>query len=56
MFIFISEIFGHARGQGYALILLAAAAAESAVGLALVVYRFHVTTSIYLDDLNMLKG
>ena len=43
-------------GQVFALIVLTVAAAEAAIGLALVVVYFRNRGSIAVDDINMMKG
>ena len=43
-------------GQVFALIVLTVAAAESAIGLAIIVVYFRNRGSIDVEDINMLKG
>lgn len=50
-----SKEYGHPAGQVYAFLVMAIAAAEAAVGLAIVIGIFRVRQSIHLDDLNALR-
>jgi NADH-quinone oxidoreductase subunit K len=43
-------------GQVYALIVLTVAAAEAAIGLAILVANYRNRGSIAIDDINMMKG
>ena len=43
-------------GQVFALIVLTVAAAESAIGLAIIVVYFRNRGSIAVDDINLMKG
>lgn len=43
-------------GQVFAVFVMAVAAAEAAVGLALVILLFRNRVTVRLDDLNLLKG
>jgi NADH-quinone oxidoreductase subunit K len=49
-FIFVSKLFNDPKGQIFALLLLAVSAAETAIGLGLVIkiYRVINTTNIYI--------
>ena len=44
------------RGQVFVFFILTVAAAESAIGLAILVLLFRNKNSINVDDLNSLKG
>ncbi len=48
--------WGMADGLVYVFIVMTVAAAEAAVGLALVIAVYRQTKSLNLDDLNLLKG
>ena len=48
--------YGHATGQVFVLFVLAVAAAEVAVGLAIIIAVFRHRDSIDLDNINLLKG
>jgi NADH-quinone oxidoreductase subunit K len=51
-----SAFLGDLTGQIFALLILTVAAAEAAIGLAIVVVYFRNRGSIAVDDINMMKG
>ncbi|MEE8099498.1 MAG: NADH-quinone oxidoreductase subunit NuoK [Hyphomicrobium sp.] len=51
-----SHFLGDLVGQVFALLILTVAAAESAIGLAIVVVYYRNRGSIAVDDVNMMKG
>ena len=51
-----SHFLGDLVGQVFALFVLTVAAAEAAIGLAIVVVYFRNRGSIAVDDINMMKG
>jgi NADH-quinone oxidoreductase subunit K len=51
-----STFLGDLVGQVFALVVLTVAAAESAIGLAIIVVYFRNRGSIAVDDINLLKG
>jgi NADH-quinone oxidoreductase subunit K len=51
-----SSFLGDLTGQIFALMVLTVAAAEAAIGLAIVVAYFRNRGSIAVDDINMMKG
>ena len=51
-----SAFLGDLTGQVFALFVLTVAAAEAAIGLAILVVLFRNTRSINVDDLDKLKG
>jgi NADH-quinone oxidoreductase subunit K len=55
-FVAFSHFLGDLVGQVFALFVLTVAAAEAAIGLALVVVYFRNRGSISVDDINMMKG
>jgi NADH-quinone oxidoreductase subunit K len=55
-FVAFSHFLGDLVGQVFALFVLTVAAAEAAIGLALVVVYFRNRGSIAVDDINMMKG
>jgi NADH-quinone oxidoreductase subunit K len=55
-FIAFSRELGDAAGQIFVFFILTVAAAESAIGLALLVLLFRNKSSISVDELNTLKG
>ena len=54
-FITFSRMFNHADGQIYAFFIMTLAAAEAAVGLAIVIALFRVRDSTDVDELNLMK-
>ena len=55
-FIAFSHYFGDANGQLFVFFILTVAAAESAIGLAILVVLFRNLDTIHVDDLDSLKG
>jgi NADH-quinone oxidoreductase subunit K len=55
-FIIFSSYLDDILGQIYALLVLSVAAAESSIGLALLVAMFRLRGVISVDYLNILKG
>ena len=51
-----SSFLGDLVGQVYALVVLTVAAAEAAIGLAIVVIYFRNRGSIQVEDVNLMKG
>ena len=51
-----STHLGDLAGQVFALLVLAIAAAESAIGLAIIVVYFRNRGSIAVEDINLMKG
>jgi NADH-quinone oxidoreductase subunit K len=51
-----SAFLGDLTGQVFALFVLTVAAAESAIGLAILVVYFRNRGSIAVEDINMMKG
>jgi NADH-quinone oxidoreductase subunit K len=51
-----SSFLGDIVGQVYALIVLTVAAAEAAIGLAILVAYFRNRGSIAVEDINLMKG
>jgi NADH-quinone oxidoreductase subunit K len=51
-----SSFLGDLTGQIFALFILTVAAAEAAIGLAIVVVYFRNRGSIAVDDINLMKG
>jgi NADH-quinone oxidoreductase subunit K len=54
-FISFSRQFDHAEGQIYAFFVMTLAAAEAAVGLAIVIALFRLRESTDVDELNLMK-
>jgi NADH-quinone oxidoreductase subunit K len=55
-FIAFSRMLGDTTGQIFVFFILTVAAAEAAIGLAILVVLFRNTRSINVDDLDKLKG
>ena len=55
LFIVFSRQFDHADGQIFAFFIMTLAAAEAAVGLAIVIALFRLKDSTDVDELNLLK-
>ena len=55
-FIAFSHFLGDLAGQVFVFFILTVAAAESAIGLAILVVLFRNLSTINVDDLNALKG
>ena len=55
-FIAFSRMLGDLTGQVFVFFILTVAAAEAAIGLAILVVLFRNTRSINVDDLDRLKG
>ena len=55
-FVAFSHALGDLVGQIFALFVLTVAAAEAAVGLAILVVYFRARGTIAVDDINLMKG
>ncbi len=55
-FIAFSRLLGDTLGQVFVFFILTVAAAEAAIGLAILVVLFRNTRSINVDDMDTLKG
>ena len=55
-FVAFSAFMGDLAGQVFAMFILTVAAAEAAIGLAIVVVYFRNRGSIDVDDINLMKG
>lgn len=55
-FVGFSSYYGDSAGQIFVFFILTVAAAESAIGLAILVVLFRNLRSIHVDDLDSLKG
>ena len=55
-FVAFSAFLGDLVGQVFALLVLTVAAAEAAIGLAIIVAFFRNRGSIAVEDVNMMKG
>lgn len=55
-FVAFARAYGAISGQIFVFFVMAVAAAEVAVGLALIVTIFHTKQNIDIDQMNMMKG
>jgi NADH-quinone oxidoreductase subunit K len=55
-FIALSRLYGSANGQVFVLFVMTVAAAEAAVGLAIVISIFRHHKTVDLRNINLLKG
>ncbi|NBX55356.1 MAG: NADH-quinone oxidoreductase subunit NuoK [Betaproteobacteria bacterium] len=55
-FVAFSYFLGDLQGQVFVFFILTVAAAESAIGLAILVLLFRNTSSIHVEELDSLKG
>jgi NADH-quinone oxidoreductase subunit K len=55
-FVAFSAFLGNLLGQVFAMFVLTVAAAEAAIGLAILVVYFRNRGSIAVEDINMMKG
>ncbi len=55
-FVAFSAALGNIEGQIFSLFVLTVAAAEAAIGLAILVVYFRNRGSIAVDDINLMKG
>jgi NADH-quinone oxidoreductase subunit K len=55
-FVAFSAFLGDLVGQIFVLLILTVAAAEAAIGLAIVVVYYRIRGSIAVDDINLMKG
>ena len=55
-FVAFSSFIGDISGQIFALLILTVAAAEAAIGLAILVVYFRNRGSIAVEDVNLMKG
>lgn len=56
VFVTFSRLHGNVTGQAVSLFVIAVAASEVAIGLAIAVLVFRIKNSIGTDPLNLLKG
>ncbi|MEY4608683.1 MAG: hypothetical protein RL625_900 [Gemmatimonadota bacterium] len=54
-FVALSKLYG-ATGQVFVIMVMTVAAAEAAVGLAIIISIFRHRQTVHLDDINLLKG
>ena len=55
-FVLFGRLFGHVQAQATALFIIALAACEAVVGLAIIISLFRSAKTIFADDVTFLKG
>ena len=55
-FVVFSRLYGHPQAQAFALFVIALAACEAAVGLAIVLGLYRTAKTVSADDVNLLRG
>ena len=55
-FVLFGRVFGHAQAQAFALFIIALAACEAVVGLAIIISLSRNAKTIFADEANLLKG
>ncbi len=55
-FVACSRLYGSVQAQAFALFIIALAACEAAVGLAIVLGLYRSARTVFADDVNVLKG
>lgn len=55
-FVLFSRMLGAVQGQAFALFLIALAACEAVVGLAIIIALARSATTVFADEVNLLKG
>ncbi|MBI3323677.1 MAG: NADH-quinone oxidoreductase subunit NuoK [Candidatus Omnitrophica bacterium] len=55
-FVVFSRLYGHPQAQAFALFVIALAACEAAVGLAIVLGLYRTARTVSADDARLLKG
>ena len=55
-FVVFSRVFGDAHGQAFALFIIALAACEAAIGLAIILGLSRTAKTVLADRINLLRG
>lgn len=55
-FVLFGRLLGHAQGQAFALFIIALAACEAVVGLAIIISLSRSVKTILADEVDLLKG
>ncbi len=55
-FVLFGRLFGHAQGQAFALFIIALAACEAVVGLAVIISLARSAKTVFADEANLLRG
>ncbi len=55
-FVLFSRVFGHVQAQAFALFIIALAACEAGIGLAIILRLSRYAKTVLADDVQLLKG
>jgi NADH:ubiquinone oxidoreductase subunit K len=55
-FVVFGRVFGHAQAQAFALFVIALAACEAGIGLAIVISLYRSARTVLADQVNILRG
>ena len=55
-FVLFSRVFGHVEAQAFALFIIALAACEAVVGLAIVLSLSRHANTVFADEVHLLRG
>ena len=55
-FVVFSRVFGHVQAQAFALFIIALAACEAVVGLAIIIRLARTAKTVFADQMDLLKG
>ena len=55
-FVLFSRAFGHVQGQAFALFIIALAACEAVVGLAIIINLSRTARTVFADEVDLLQG
>lgn len=55
-FVLFSRVFGHVQAQAFALFIIALAACEAGIGLAIILRLSRHAKTVLADDVQLLKG
>ena len=55
-FAVFSRLYGQVQGQAFALFVIALAACEAAVGLAIIIALYRTARTVMVDQANLLRG
>ena len=55
-FVVLGRFFGQAHAQAFALFIIALAACEAGVGLAIIIGLYRTAKTVLADDIHLLKG
>lgn len=55
-FVILSRLFGDPHAQGFALFIIALAACEAAIGLAIILGLYRTAKTVLADQVTLLKG